>query len=292
MFTANDVKELREKTGAGMLDCKKALDATSGNMEEAISWLREKGISKALKKATRIAAEGLTEALCDGNVAAIIEVNCETDFVARNDEFKNLLSKVIKTLLNHEAQNMEEANELVIDGEDMTINDAIVSLTAKIGEKISFRRFKRIVKKDDEIFGIYSHMGGRITTLVTLKGNDEEVAKDIAMHVAAMNPSYVRSSDIKEEELEKEKEIYKEQAINEGKPADIAAKMVEGRIKKFYKEVCLVEQPFIKNPDLSVEQYAKNANCEIIDMVRYEVGEGMEKRNENFAEEVRNQMNA
>lgn len=290
MFTANDVKELREKTGAGMLDCKKALDETQGNMEEAIKWLREKGISKAEKKASRIAAEGLTHAASNDNVAALIEVNCETDFVAKNEEFKNMLFEIVKTLFDNDVTTVEEANKLTL-ANGATIEEEIISKTATIGEKISFRRFIKFVKNDDEVFGIYSHMGGRITSIVTLKGNDRDVARDIAMHVAAMNPLYVRSSEVPSEAIEKEKEIYKEQAMNEGKPLEIAEKMVEGRIKKYYKEVCLVEQPFVKNPDLTVEQYAKQNNCEILNMVRYEVGEGMEKRQENFAEEVQNQIN-
>ena len=291
MFSAQDVKDLREKTGAGMLDCKKALDATNGNMEDAIAWLREKGISKAAKKAGRIAAEGLTEALVDGNVACVVEVNCETDFVARNEEFKALLNKLVRTIIKNDVKTIDEANSLVIDGEDATIADTIVSFTAKIGEKISFRRFERLVKNDDQVFGTYSHMGGRITTVVTLNGNNTDVAKDVAMHVAAMRPLYLDSTMVDKDVLEKERVIYKEQAINEGKTPEIAEKMVEGRVKKYYKEVCLVEQPFIKDSNLSVGQYAKNNNCEIVGMVRYEVGEGLEKRNDNFAEEVRNQIN-
>ena len=277
MFTAQDVKNLREKTGAGMLDCKKALDETKGNIEEAINWLREKGISKALKKAERIAAEGLSEAVSNDTNAVIIEVNCETDFVARNEEFKTLINT------------MEDANKLVVDNE--TIEEKIVAFTAKIGEKISFRRFEKLAKTESQEFGIYSHMGGKITSVVVIEGNNHEVAKDIAMHVAAMNPSYLVSSDIPEDVLNKEREIIKEQSMNEGKPAEIAEKMVEGRIRKFFKEVCLVEQEFIKDPSLSVGNYAKNNNCSIVKMVRYEVGEGIEKRNDDFATEVMNQIN-
>jgi len=290
MFTANDVRDLREKTGAGMMDCKKALDACNGNMEEAITWLREKGISKAEKKASRIAAEGLTEACASDNVAAIIEVNCETDFVARNEEFQKMLREIAKNLLNNDVKTMEEANAVVLEN-GTTVADTIIAATAKIGEKISFRRFERVVKTDNQVFGIYSHMGGRITTLVVLDGQDRDVARDVAMHVAAMKPAYVRSSEVPTDVLDKEREIYKEQAMNEGKPAEIAEKMVEGRVKKYYKEVCLVEQPFIKDSNISVEQYAKNNNCSIVSMVRYEVGEGMEKRNDNFAEEVMSQIN-
>ena len=285
MFTAQDVKNLREKTGAGMLDCKKALDETKGNIEEAINWLREKGISKALKKAERIAAEGLSEAVSNDTNAVIIEVNCETDFVARNEEFKTLINTIANAILNNEVKTMEDANKLVVD------NEKIVAFTAKIGEKISFRRFEKLAKTESQEFGIYSHMGGKITSVVVIEGNNHEVAKDIAMHVAAMNPSYLVSSDIPEDVLNKEREIIKEQSMNEGKPAEIAEKMVEGRIRKFFKEVCLVEQEFIKDPSLSVGNYAKNNNCSIVKMVRYEVGEGIEKRNDDFATEVMNQIN-
>ena len=289
MFTAQDVKNLREKTGAGMLDCKKALDETKGNIEEAINWLREKGISKALKKAERIAAEGLSEAVSNDTNAVIIEVNCETDFVARNEEFKTLINTIANAILNNEVKTMEDANKLVVDNE--TIEEKIVAFTAKIGEKISFRRFEKLAKTESQEFGIYSHMGGKITSVVVIEGNNHEVAKDIAMHVAAMNPSYLVSSDIPEDVLNKEREIIKEQSMNEGKPAEIAEKMVEGRIRKFFKEVCLVEQEFIKDSSLSVGNYAKNNNCSIVKMVRYEVGEGIEKRNDDFAAEVMNQIN-
>lgn len=289
MFTAQDVKNLREKTGAGMLDCKKALDETKGNIEEAINWLREKGISKALKKAERIAAEGLSEAVSNDTNAVIIEVNCETDFVARNEEFKTLINTIANAILNNEVKTMEDANKLVVDNE--TIEEKIVAFTAKIGEKISFRRFEKLAKTESQEFGIYSHMGGKITSVVVIEGNNHEVAKDIAMHVAAMNPSYLVSSDIPEDVLNKEREIIKEQSMNEGKPAEIAEKMVEGRIRKFFKEVCLVEQEFIKDPSLSVGNCAKNNNCSIVKMVRYEVGEGIEKRNDDFATEVMNQIN-
>lgn len=289
MFTAQDVKNLREKTGAGMLDCKKALDETKGNIEEAINWLREKGISKALKKAERIAAEGLSEAVSNDTNAVIIEVNCETDFVARNEKFKTLINTIANAILNNEVKTMEDANKLVVDNE--TIEEKIVAFTAKIGEKISFRRFEKLAKTESQEFGIYSHMGGKITSVVVIEGNNHEVAKDIAMHVAAMNPSYLVSSDIPEDVLNKEREIIKEQSMNEGKPAEIAEKMVEGRIRKFFKEVCLVEQEFIKDPSLSVGNYAKNNNCSIVKMVRYEVGEGIEKRNDDFATEVMNQIN-
>lgn len=290
MFSAQNVKELRDKTGAGMMDCKKALEASNGDMENAITWLREKGISKAQKKAERIAAEGISEAIAIDNVASIVEVNCETDFVARNEEFKSLVHNIAKSLLDSNAKTMEEANSVTLD-DGSTIADAVVSFTAKIGEKISFRRFDIVTKENNQEFGIYSHMGGKITALTVLDGNNSDVAKDVAMHVAAMKPLYLDSTSVDSDALSKEREIYKEQAINEGKPEDIAEKMVEGRIKKYYKEVCLVEQPFIKDSGVSVGTYAKNNGMNVVSMIRYEVGEGIEKRNENFAEEVMNQIN-
>ena len=287
-MSASLVKELRELTGAGMLDCKKALEACNGNIDDAIAWLREKGISKAAKKADRIAAEGLADILIEGNKAVIVEVNSETDFVAKNQEFKDLVKAILKAIIENEPKTNEDVLNLVVDGE--TVNDLIVNKTAKFGEKLSFRRFSKIEKNDEQVFGSYIHMGGKIAVLTRLNGANEEVAKDVAMHAAAMRPSVVRREQVPQEEIEKEREILKEQAINEGKPAEIAEKMVEGRLAKFFKEVCLEEQPFVKDGDINVLTYVKNNNGTIEDMVRFEVGEGMEKREENFAEEVAKQM--
>ena len=287
-MSASLVKEFRELTGAGMLDCKKALEACNGNIDDAIAWLREKGISKAAKKADRIAAEGLADILIEGNKAVIVEVNSETDFVAKNQEFKDLVKAILKAIIENEPKTNEDVLNLVVDGE--TVNDLIVNKTAKIGEKLSFRRFSKIEKNDEQVFGSYIHMGGKIAVLTRLNGANEEVAKDVAMHAAAMRPSVVRREQVPQEEVEKEREILKEQAINEGKPAEIAEKMVEGRLAKFFKEVCLEEQPFVKDGDINVLTYVKNNNGTIEDMVRFEVGEGMEKREENFAEEVAKQM--
>ena len=290
MFSANDVKDLREKTGAGMLDCKKALEASEGNMEKAIDWLREKGIAKASKKESRIAAEGLSEIIIDKDKAVILEVNSETDFVAKNEEFKNFISTVGNAILKKGVKTMDEAMSLKLsDGQ--TISEYLVALIAKIGEKISFRRFEFVKKTNKETFGAYSHLGGKISVLTVLEGGTEEVAKDVAMHAAAMRPLYMTRDEVPESVLEHEKEIIKEQAINEGKPADIAEKMVNGRINKYYKEVCLLEQEFIKDSDKSVEQYVKENKGTIKKMVRYEVGEGIEKRNDDFAEEVMKQVN-
>ena len=290
MIKASDVKELRERTGAGMLDCKKALEATDGNMENAIDWLREKGISKAAKKESRIAAEGLTQAEVNGNTCVLVEVNCETDFVAQNEQFKSLVSSIIKTLLNSDVTTMEEANQLTIDGGSETIEETIVNFVAKIGEKISFRRFERVSKKDSEVFGIYSHMGGKITSVVVLDGTSEEVAKDVAMHVAAMNPTAINREGVPSDVVERESHVIKEQVMGEGKPADIAEKMVVGRLNKFYKEVCLEEQAFIKDSNVNVLNYVKNNGGSIVSMIRYAVGEGIEKRQENFADEVMSQV--
>ena len=287
-MSASLVKELRELTGAGMLDCKKALEACNGNIEESIAWLREKGISKAAKKADRIAAEGLADILIDGNKAVIVEVNSETDFVAKNEEFKDLVNSILKAIINNDPKTEEEVLSLSVDGE--TINDMIVNKTAKIGEKLSFRRFAKVVKEDNQVFGSYIHMGGKIAVLTVLNDTEELVAKDVAMHAAAMRPSVVRRDELNPEDVEKERNILKEQAIIEGKPADIAEKMVEGRINKFYKEVCLEEQPFVKDGDINVLTYVKNNGGTIDKMIRFEVGEGMAKREENFAEEVAKQM--
>ena len=290
MIKASDVKELRERTGAGMLDCKKALEATSGDMEQAIDWLREKGISKAAKKESRIAAEGLTDGASEGNVAVITEVNCETDFVAQNEDFKKLVLDIRKTLLHNDVSTMEEANKLTIEGGSETVEEAVVNFTAKIGEKISFRRFERVVKEDGQNFGIYSHMGGRITALVVIDGANEEVARDVSMHIAAMNPVAVKRSDVPADMVERESHVIKEQVMNEGKPADIAEKMVTGRLNKFYKEICLEEQAFIKDSNMNVLDYVKSNGGSIVSMVRFAVGEGIEKKEENFAEEVMNQI--
>ena len=288
MFTANDVRDLREKTGAGMMDCKKALDACNGNMEEAITWLREKGISKAAKKATRIAAEGLAVSKVNGNKAVVIEVNSETDFVAKNEEFKSLASIIADTVLESDATTVEEASKLTYEGK--TIEELIVEKTSKIGEKLSFRRFEIVIKEDSQVFGTYSHMGGKIVALTVLE-NDEDLAKDIAMQVAAMRPLYLNRDEVPADVLEKERTILKEQAENEGLDASKIDMIVNGRINKYYEEVCLVDQGFIKENKMKVNKYVESKGSNIVSFVRYEVGEGMEKREENFADEVMKQIN-
>lgn len=288
MVTAEMVKNLREKTGAGMMDCKKALAETNGDMAVAEDYLREKGIAKANKKESRIAAEGLANIFVDGNKAVILEVNSETDFVSKNEEFTDMIKEIGMALLKSNAKTLEEAME--VNTENGTIKDLIVAKTAKIGEKLSLRRFQILTLEDGEVFGSYIHMGGKIASLVVLKGANEEVAKDVAMQQAAMRPSYVFISDVPEDVVNHEKEVQKELAMGEGKPAEIAEKMVEGRMHKFYKEICLVEQAFIKDGGLSVNQYIKNNGGELKTAIRYEVGEGMEKRNDDFASEVMNQV--
>ncbi len=289
MISAKDVNELRSKTGAGMMDCKKALTECNGDMEAAIDWLREKGIAKAAKKADRIAAEGLENIFTDGNKAVILEVNCETDFVTKNAEFVEMIENVGKAILKGDTSDIDKINELDVDGQ--TVAEYIVAKTAKIGEKLSLRRAELVTKTDTENFGTYLHMGGKIAVLVVVEGANEDVAKDVAMQAAAMRPEYLNKDQVPAEVIEKEREILKEQAINEGKPADIAEKMVNGRIQKYYKENCLIHQAFVKDGDIDVETYVKNNGGSVKSMIRYEVGEGMEKRSENFAEEVAKQVN-
>ena len=289
MFKASDVKELREKTGAGMLDCKKALEATEGNMEAAVDWLREKGIAKAAKKESRIAAEGLCQVKTEGNKAVILEVNSETDFVAKNEEFTNFVDYLVDVVLNNDLATVEDVMNFNDGGE--TISEKLAALVAKIGEKISFRRFNVITKSDDEIFGTYKHMGGKIITVVVIKGGNEEVAKDVAMQACAMNPTALNREGVPADVVERESHIIKEQVMAEGKPENIAEKMVTGRLNKFYKEICLVEQDFIKDSGMTVADYVKNNGGEIVSMIRYAVGEGIEKRQDNFAEEVMAQIN-
>ncbi len=290
MVSASMVKELRETSGAGMLDCKKALEATNGNMEEAINWLREKGISKAAKKASRIAAEGLAFAKIDGNKAVIVEVNSETDFVAKNEEFKSLVNEIADIVLKNSPKNVEEALEVVSD--EKKLSDIISEKVATIGEKLSFRRFEVLEKEDSQIFGTYSHMGGKIVTVVVLEGNDAELAKDIAMQAAAMRPLYLNRDEVPEERIEKEKAVLTEQAENEGLDPNKLPMIVNGRLNKFFEEVCLVDQGFIKENKMKVSKYVESKNSNIVQFVRYEVGEGIEKKEENFADEVMKQMNA
>ena len=283
-ITAQMVKELRERTGAGMMDCKGALDHTNGDIEAAIDYLREKGIAKAAKKAGRIAAEGLCSVVTKGNQAVIFELNSETDFVSKNAQFLDLLEKVGNTILDSKVTNAEEALLLTVDGK--TVEYLLADATAKIGEKISLRRVSRVIKTDAQSFGSYKHMGGRIAVLAVLSTNNAEVAKDIAMHVAAQNPRYLDRSQVDQATLDHEKKVLTQQALEEGKAANIVDKMVIGRLNKYLQDICLVDQGFVKDPDQKVSEFLKSNRTTVLSFIRLAVGEGIEKKEEDFAAEV------
>lgn len=288
--SAKLVKELREKTGAGMMDCKKALTETDGDIDKAIDYLREKGIAKAAKKADRIAAEGLVHVETKGNDAVIVEINSETDFVARNEGFQELVKEIANQVLDTKAETVEALMETTLPN-GKSVDERIKEAISTIGEKLSVRRFAIRTKTDNDAFGAYLHMGGRIGVLTVVEGStDEEAARDVAMHIAAINPKYVSSEQVSEEEINHEREVLKQQALNEGKPENIVEKMVKGRLRKYLQEICAVDQDFVKNPDVTVEAFLKTKGGKLVDFVRYEVGEGMEKREENFADEVKGQM--
>lgn len=290
-ITASLVKELRERTGAGMMDCKKALQQTDGNIEAAIDYLRENGIAKAAKKADRIAAEGLSYIEVKGNKAVILEINSETDFVAKNEKFVALVKNVADAILAVEPKTLEEA--LQVEAQGGTVEAVINEGIATIGEKLSLRRFEVVSKTDSDAFGAYSHMGGRIGVLTLVEGStDEEAAKDVAMHIAALAPRYLDESEVPADVLEHEKKVLTEQALNEGKPANIVEKMIVGRINKFLEEITVVKQKFVKDDSLTVEKFVASKGGKLAKFVRYEVGEGIEKREDNFAEEVMSQVNA
>ncbi|EEV76722.1 elongation factor Ts [Staphylococcus aureus M0869] len=289
-ISAKLVKELRKKTGAGMMDCKKALTETDGDIDKAIDYLREKGIAKAAKKADRIAAEGLVHVETKGNDAVIVEINSETDFVARNEGFQELVKEIANQVLDTKAETVEALMETTLPN-GKSVDERIKEAISTIGEKLSVRRFAIRTKTDNDAFGAYLHMGGRIGVLTVVEGStDEEAARDVAMHIAAINPKYVSSEQVSEEEINHEREVLKQQALNEGKPENIVEKMVEGRLRKYLQEICAVDQDFVKNPDVTVEAFLKTKGGKLVDFVRYEVGEGMEKREENFADEVKGQM--
>ena len=290
-ITASLVKELRERTGAGMMDCKKALQQTDGNIEAAIDYLRENGIAKAAKKADRIAAEGLSYIEVKGNKAVILEINSETDFVAKNEKFVALVKNVADAILAAEPKTLEEA--LQVEAQGGTVEAVINEGIATIGEKLSLRRFEVVSKTNADAFGAYSHMGGRIGVLTLVEGStDEEAAKDVAMHIAALAPRYLDESEVPADVLEHEKKVLTEQALNEGKPANIVEKMIVGRINKFLEEITVVKQKFVKDDSLTVEKFVASKGGKLAKFVRYEVGEGIEKREDNFAEEVMSQVNA
>ena len=284
MITAQNVKELREKTGAGMMDCKKALTECDGDITKAIDWLREKGIAKAAKKSDRIAAEGLSRVAAEGNVAAIFEV-------AKNEQFLTLLDTIQSALLKNKPASVEEAMKLDVNGE--TLETVVTSATATIGEKISLRRVSVVEKADNEVFGTYMHMGGKISALAVLNGGSAEVAKDIAMQVASMAPTYISRDDMPKDVVDHERAVQMEILKNDeklaGKPEKVLQGIIEGRVSKNLKDMCLIEQEFFKNPDQKIAQYVKEAGAEVKSFIRYAVGEGIEKREDNFAEEVMSQ---
>ena len=293
MITASLVKELREKTGAGMMDCKKALTECEGDIEKAVDWLREKGIAKAAKKSGRIAAEGLTRAAVEGNTGVIFEVNSETDFVAKNDQFLALLDTIQAALFANKPAALDAA--LACNTAEGTLQDVITNATATIGEKITLRRFAVVEKADDEFFGAYMHMGGKISVLTVLNGKeDAAVAKNMAMQIASMSPTYINRDEIPAEVVEHERgvqlNIMKEDPKMAGKPEQMLAKIIEGKISKHFKDQCLMDQEFFLNPDQKVSQFLKENGADVKSFIRYAVGEGIEKREENFAEEVMSQI--
>ena len=290
MITASQVKELREKTGAGMMDCKKVLTETDGDMEKAMELLRERGITKAAKKSSRIAAEGLVDAYVseDGKIGAVVEVNAETDFVAQNAEFQQFVKDVVKQVALNNPKDVEEllAQKFIAEP-DKTVQEALINKIATIGENMTIRRFARF-ETTDGLIEKYIHGDGKIAVLVNMKNGNNELAKDVCMQIAAARPEYVSREQVPAERLEKEKEILKAQTINEGKPEAIAEKIVMGRINKFYEEICLVDQEFVKDPNMKVSQVLKDAS--VVEFARFEKGEGIEKKEENFAEEVMKQL--
>ena len=283
-ITASLVKELRERTGAGMMDCKAALSDARGNIEIAIEVMRKSGAAKAAKKAGRIAAEGIISIKLNENDIVILEVNCETDFVTKDESFLSFVDSVIQAISNNNVSDVDEL--LKLNWDNQAIEEANQQLIAKIGEKITIRRFQKSSIKNQ--IGTYLH-GIRIGVIVEIEGGCEELAKDIAMHIAASRPLFINEDQVSQEILDKEKEIYTAQAKESGKPADIVEKMVEGRLKKFIKEITLLGQPFVKDPEKSIEKILKSSDAKVLSFIRYEVGEGIEKRADNFAEEVMTQ---
>ena len=288
-ITAAQVKELRELTGAGMMDCKKALTECEGDTKKAIDWLREKGIAKAAKKEGRIAAEGLAKILIEGNKAVVLEVNSETDFVAKNDRFLALLDEAAKTIFNSNAKTVEEA--LALPTAEGTLNDSFIGAVAVIGEKITLRRFEIVDKSDDELFGSYTHQGGRIVAVTVVKGTaDAQVAKNMAMQVASMNPTYVSRNEMPQDVVAHEREVQEGIMANDpslaNKPEKVKAGIIEGRVSKSLQDMCLVDQEYFLDSSLKCGQYLKENNAEVVKFVKYIVGEGIEKKQDDFAAEV------
>jgi len=291
MITASQVKELREKTGAGMMECKKVLTETDGDMEKAMELLRERGMAKAAKKSDRIAAEGLVECHIseDGKIGSIVEINSETDFVAKNEDFKTFVTDIAEQVIKTNPKDVEELlNQNSIKVEGKTVGEVLTEKIATIGENMNIRRFARF--ESTGLVEKYIHGDGKIAVLVNMAKGDKEVAKDICMQIAAARPEFVKKENVSEDRVKKEMEFLKTQAMNEGKPAEIAEKMVQGRISKFYSEICLVEQSFVKDPDIKVSKLLQDKDAEVVEFARFEKGEGIEKKEENFAEEVAKQM--
>ena len=288
-ITAAQVKELRELTGAGMMDCKKALTECEGDTKKAIDWLREKGIAKAAKKEGRIAAEGLAKILIEGNKAVVLEVNSETDFVAKNDRFLALLDEAAKAIFNSNAKTVEEA--LALPTAEGTLNDSFIGAVAVIGEKITLRRFEIVEKSDDELFGSYTHQGGRIVAVTVVKGTaDAQVAKNMAMQVASMNPTYVSRNEMPQDVVAHEREVQEGIMANDpslaNKPEKVKAGIIEGRVSKSLQDMCLVDQEYFLDTNLKCGQYLKENNADVVKFVKYIVGEGIEKKQDDFAAEV------
>lgn len=287
-ISAKQVMDLRKRAGVGIMAAKKALVSADGDMDKAIDILREKGIAKAAKKSTRTAADGLTAIKIEGNTAAIVEMNSETDFVAASDPFKKLLDETVNTLVENKPKDLDAALALKV-GEN-TLKDEIALTTQKTGEKITLRRFSIVEKDDGDNFGPYLHQGGKIAALVTLQGSDEATAKDVAMHVAAINPEFMTKDDVSDERLAHEREVFKQETLNEGKPEKIVDRIVDGRVKKFLSEICLADQKFVKNPDQTVAEYVASKGGKLKGFVRYEVGEGIEKKQESLQQEIEDQL--
>jgi elongation factor Ts len=284
-ITAAMVKELREKTGAGMMDCKKALTENDGDIEKAIEFLRKKGLAAAAKKAGRVAAEGAVVDLVEGSTGLIAEINSETDFVAKNDEFKNFSAQIAKIILDNKPANVDELMKVKTDN-GKTVEEFLTETIAKIGEKISIRRFKLI---EGDNVSTYIHMGGKIGVIVNLEGGDERLAKDLCLHIAATNPLYMDSNSVDPEYLKKEEEIFRAKLIEQGKPEKIIPNIIKGQVAKLLKEVCLVNQAFVKDPDTTIQALLNNNNAKIIEYARFQLGEGIEKKQDNFVEEVMKQ---
>jgi len=287
-ITASDVAKLRSLTGAGMMDCKKALDEAEGDMEKAGEILRKKGIVKAAKRADKVAMEGVTQIKVEGNSAVVVEVNSETDFVSQNEDFRNMAASLTDALLAHKPANMEQAMGVAVG--DQTVQDVLNNFTAKIGEKISLRRFEIVEKTDADSFGAYSHLGGKISVLILLKNSAHAgLAADIAMHAAASNPKYISRDQVPADIIEKEKEIYTDQLKQQGKPEAAIANILKGKLDKFYSEICLLEQAFIKDEEKTIQNLL-GESVVVEKMVRFELGEGMAKEVTDFAAEVEAQI--